>query len=246
MLKATPRGAEPRSTPPRSIAGKLLGALALVAVTAAPALASDLPEPTPPAEVPAVQAAVTKALSPWQVRLRALGVVTENSGSVNGVPGSDLSYTDTVVPELDITYFFTDNIAAELILGTTYANINGKGSISSLGQIGKVWLLPPTLTLQYHFTNFGAFKPYIGAGVNYTIFYNQSADSAQSLKVKNTFGAALQVGFDYMLNEHWGFNVDVKKLYLQPDFDVNVGGTPLTGTAKLNPWLIGTGITYRF
>ncbi|UVC15330.1 OmpW/AlkL family protein [Mesorhizobium onobrychidis] len=184
--------------------------------------------------------------SPWQIRLRGLGVITQDSGYVNRSIGSGLSYSNTVTPELDISYFFTDNVAAELILGTTYANITGQGSIGGLGNIGKVWLLPPTLTLQYHFTDFGAFKPYVGAGVNYTIFFNQDAGSADDLKVKNTFGTALQVGFDYMVDEHWGVNFDVKKLFLRPDFDVTVRGAKLTGRAELDPWLIGAGVTYRF
>ncbi|GLS39999.1 outer membrane protein [Mesorhizobium tianshanense] len=184
--------------------------------------------------------------SPWQIRLRALGVLTEDSGYVNGIPGSDLSYSDTVTPELDISYYFTDNIAAELILATTYAKIDGEGTIGGLGEIGKVWVLPPTLTLQYHFTNFGAFKPYVGAGATYTMFYSQDATNADDIDVKDTFGGALQVGFDYMVNEHWGVNFDVKKLFLEPKYDVTVGGSALTGKAKLNPWLIGTGVTYRF
>ncbi|MER9158359.1 OmpW family protein [Mesorhizobium sp. M0778] len=207
------------------------------------AVAADLAHP---ACVQQAGASVTEAPSPWQIRLRALGVVTEDSGYVNAVPGSGLSYSNTVTPELDISYFFTDNIAAELILGTTYANIEGQGMIGALGNVGKVWLLPPTLTLQYHFTNLGAFRPYVGAGVNYTIFYNQDAGSADALKIKNTFGTALQVGFDYMVDQHWGVNFDVKKLFLKPDFDVTVGGAKLTGKAALDPWLIGAGVTYRF
>ena len=82
--------------------------------------------------------------------------------------------------------------------------------------------------------------------MNYTVFYNQEPDAANSLKVKNQLGAALQVGADYMIDDHWGVNVDVKKLFLEPSFDVNVGGTDLSGKANLNPWMIGTGITYRF
>lgn len=198
------------------------------------------------ASVPQAGAAVTGWPNPWQVRLRALGVITEDSGYVNAVPGSGLSYSNTVTPELDISYYFTDNIATELILGTTYANIEGQGAIGALGNVGKVWLLPPTLTLQYHFTNFGAFKPYVGAGLNYTIFYNQHAGSADALKVNNTFGTALQVGFDYMVDQHWGINFDVKKLFLKPDFDVTVDGAKQTGKAELDPWLIGAGVTYRF
>ncbi|MEZ2132177.1 MULTISPECIES: OmpW family protein [unclassified Sinorhizobium] len=220
---------------------KLEGILtaAVLAIFAQPALAADLgPAPASP------EAAVAEH-SPWQVRLRALGVITRDSGSVGGVPGSDLSHSDTVVPEIDFSYFFTDNIAAELILGTTFAKIHGEGSLAGLN-VGKTWLLPPTLTLQYHFTDFGAFKPYVGAGVNYTIFYNQSAKDANDLDVKNRFGLAVQAGFDYMLDEHWGVNVDVKKIFLQPKFDVSVGGAELNGKAKLDPWLIGAGVTYRF
>ncbi|WP_446720630.1 OmpW/AlkL family protein [Mesorhizobium sp. 131-3-5] len=216
---------------------------AVVLIVAGQAGAADVGQAP---SVPQAEACVAEAPSPWQIRLRALGVITEDSGYVNAVPGSGLSYSDTVTPELDISYFFTDNIAAELILGTTYANIDGQGAIGGLGEVGKVWLLPPTLTLQYHFTDFGAFEPYIGAGVNYTIFYHQQVGSADDLKVKNTFGAALQVGFDYMVDQHWGVNFDVKKLFLKPDFDVTVAGAKLTGKAKLDPWVIGAGLTYRF
>ncbi|MBB3444859.1 OmpW family protein [Rhizobium sp. BK379] len=194
---------------------------------------------------PASSSSVT-AQSAWQIRLRALGVITRDNGSVDGISGSGLSYSDTVVPEVDISYFITDNISAELILGTTYANVQGEGSIAGLGEIGKAWLLPPTLTLQYHFTDFGAFQPYLGAGVNYTVFYNQSGKSADRLDVKNTFGVALQAGFDYMFDEHWGANLDVKKIFLRPDFDATVGGADVSGKAKLDPWLIGAGVTYRF
>ncbi|MCK0198487.1 OmpW family protein [Ancylobacter sp. 6x-1] len=209
---------------------------------ALPAQAADM-------TLPAVKAPVVapvEALSPWQIRLRLLGVLPQDKGSVNGVPGSDLKYSDSVVPELDISYYFTENWAAELILGVTKHDINGAGSLAGLGKIGSTWLLPPTLTLQYHFTEFGAFKPYVGAGVNYTWFFNQKADSADDLDVKSTFGWALQAGFDYMIDQHWGFNVDVKKLFLKPDFDVTVAGTPLTGKADLDPWIVGVGVTYRF
>ncbi|MER9197160.1 OmpW family protein [Mesorhizobium australicum] len=229
----------------RKQTGVVRGATAAVVllVVGQQAVAADLVRAP---SVPQAGPSVLERPSPWQIRLRALGIVTEDSGYVNAVPGSDLSYSDTVIPELDISYFFTDNIAAELILGTTYAHIEGQGTIAGLDNIGKIWLLPPTLTLQYHFTDFGAFKPYVGAGVNYTIFYNQDVGSADALHVKNTFGTALQVGFDYMVDQHWGVNFDVKKVFLKPDFDVTVDGAKLTGKAALDPWLIGAGVTYRF
>lgn len=215
--------------------------LMLLAPAVSAADLAPLMEPAPEAATEAVA-----ATSPWQIRVRGLGVITNDSGSVNGVAGSDLSYSDSVIPELDITYYLTDNIAAELILGTTYANIYGEGPLSTYGKLGKTWVLPPTLTLQYHFTDFGAFKPYVGAGVNYTMFYSQDGDAATSLDVKNSFGTALQIGADYMVNEHWGVNFDVKKLFLKADFDATINGTDYSGKAKLDPWLIGAGVTYRF
>ena len=108
--------------------------------------------------------------------------------------------------------------------------------------------------MQYHFTDFGAFKPYVGAGVNYTVFFNNSAANVPvngfavtSLSVKNQFGAAVQFGFDYMIDRHWGLNVDVKKLWLEPNYSATVNNAiAVTGRANIDPWLVGGGITYRF
>ena len=227
----------------------LWSALAVAAVlggAANGALASDLPQQKPIYKAaPAVE-----VWNPWMIRLRALGVVTRNSGSVDQVAGSGLTTTDTVVPELDISYFFNQNWAAELILGVTKHSITGTGAINGLN-VGSAWLLPPTLTMQYHFTDFGAFKPYVGAGVNYTVFFNQSAGNTPNGGVTitqshlhNSFAPAAQIGFDYMIDRHWGINLDVKKLWLRPDWDGNNGA--LTGKVNLDPWLIGTGITYKF
>lgn len=200
-----------------------------------------------PVQVAPVAEEAISSPSPWQVRVRALGVITKDSGSVDQSSAYGLEYSDTVIPEVDISYFFTDNIAAELILGTTYAKINTTGAADL--DVGKAWLLPPTLTLQYHFTDFGAFKPYVGAGVNYSMFYSQSDKGGfKNLDVKNDFGWALQAGFDYMLDEHWGINFDVKKIFLETEWKVDNSplGVPLSGKAKIDPWLIGAGVTYRF
>lgn len=216
------------------------------------ALAADLPpQPKPAYKAPPI----VDIYSPWMVRVRALGVVTRNSGSVDQVPGSGLSTNDFVVPELDISYFFTKNIAAELILGVTKHHVTGTGVPATNGlDVGKSWLLPPTLTLQYHFTEMGAFKPYIGAGVNYTMFFDQTAGNTANgagvivtrSHLHNSFAPVAQIGFDYMIDRHWGFNVDVKKLWLRPSWDGDSNVGPLTGKVNLDPWLIGVGVTYRF
>ncbi|MCK9919462.1 OmpW family protein [Microbacteriaceae bacterium K1510] len=232
----------------RSVAAAtVFGAVALAGVSAQ---AADVAAPKPVYKAPVIE-----PFNPWMIRLRALGVVTRNSGSVDQVPGSDLSTSDAIVPELDITYFFTKNIAAELILGTTRHHVTGAGVAATNGlDVGKAWLLPPTLTFQYHFTDFGAFKPYIGAGVNYTWFYSQSAGNTPNgagviitrSHLHNAWAPALQIGFDYMFDKHWGFNVDVKKLWLRPSWDGDSNVGPLTGKVNLDPWLIGAGVTYKF
>ena len=234
----------------------LLVLAAAIGGSAVSAQAADLAEKPLYTKVPAVD-----VWNPWMIRVRALGVLPDAGGSsvnVLGVPAlsspnSGLRIDDTVVPELDISYFFTKNIAAELILGVTKHNITGTGTLSNLN-IGSSWLLPPTLTLQYHFTELGAFKPYIGAGVNYTVFFSQSAGNTPlgglavtQLGISNSFGAAVQVGFDYMLDRHWGLNLDVKKLFLRPNYSATVNNAiPVTGRANIDPWLVGAGVTYKF
>lgn len=179
------------------------------------------------------------------IRGRVLGVLPDASATIDQVPGGSVEIDNSVVPELDITYFFTPNFAAELILGVTPHDIHGAGALKGV-EIGKAWLLPPTVTLQYHFTNLGAFKPYVGAGPNYTVFFNQDAagGTVKQLDIQNSFGFALQAGVDIMLDRHWGLNIDVKKLYLRPDVSLNNGA--LTGNVKIDPWLVGGGVTYRF
>ncbi|MGY3443106.1 OmpW/AlkL family protein [Bradyrhizobium sp. USDA 4473] len=199
--------------------------------------------------------------NPWMIRLRVLGVLPDTAGSSVNVagapalssPASGLSISDQAVPELDITYFLTNNVAAELILGVTRHHISGTGALNGL-DVGKAWLLPPTLTLQYHFTDFGRFKPYIGAGINYTVFFNQFAantslagSTVTDLHISNKFGAAVQFGFDYMLDRHWGLNFDVKKLWLRPNYSATVNNAiAVTGRANIDPWLVSGGITYKF
>lgn len=180
---------------------------------------------------------------PWakerfQVRLRAIDVVPEESSSVN--IGGKIHADNAVVPEVDLTYFFTQNIAAELIAATSKHDLKYNTT-----DLGHAWVLPPTVTLQYHFTPDNALSPYIGAGLNYSVFYGEDAATGFSnLKVDNGVGVALQAGADYWVNKNWGFNVDVKKLWLNVDAQVNNGA--VTADIDMDPWIIGAGVSYRF
>ena len=178
--------------------------------------------------------------APFLVRLRAVDLISANKDST----GLDLSINNKIIPELDLSYFFTPEWAAELVL--TYPQ---KQTIRSGGvDIGELKHLPPTLTAQYHFTSLGAFVPYIGAGINYTRFssvsFNPAVEAAlhPTLK-KNSFGLAAQVGFDYEFMKNTVFNVDVKKVQIATD--IKSPGTKL-GEPKVDPWLVGIGIGWRF
>lgn len=189
--------------------------------------------------MPAAQAAE----GDWMVRGRLISIVPDESSTISPIGGkADLS--NEVVPELDFTYFFTKNIAAELILATSKHDATAKGTAVGTVDVGSVWVLPPTLTLQYHFTDFEGFKPYLGAGVNYTFYYDEDAGSQQRLETEDAFGIALQAGVDVPLQGNWGWNFDVKKIYLDADSKWNNGA--IVGNIDLDPWIIGTGLSYRF
>jgi len=200
----------------------------------------------------------TENFKRWQVRVRGVGVVPDESANI-GVIGGDVNISNTLIPELDFTYFFTKNITAELILGTTKHEVRTIGSdISAIGgptsaniDLGSVYLLPPTLTLQYHFLTEEVFRPYIGAGVNYTIFYNEKQGSVvKGIKYENSFGYAFQVGFDLMITDTFFVNADVKKLFLNSDITVDASNLAsdlsIPADVDINPWLIGLGVGMKF
>ncbi len=176
---------------------------------------------------------------PWMVRVRAVELNWAN-GQTNGVATNNVQAQNATIPEVDVSYFFTKNIATELVL--TYpqnVNINVGGV-----QKGTIQALPPSLLVQYHFTDLGQWKPYVGAGVNYTIFSNRNniLGGAASVDQSST-GLVAQVGFDYMFDQHWGFNADVK--YVQIKTNVYVGAAN-AGTLNLNPLTPAIGVAYRF
>ncbi|MDR2335218.1 MAG: outer membrane beta-barrel protein [Burkholderiaceae bacterium] len=185
-------------------------------------------------------AQTSEAAGPFMVRLRAVHLDSRNHDTT----GLDLSINNKWIPEVDVSYFFTPNFAAELIL--TYPQ---KHDLRAGGdKIGSLKHLPPTLLGQYHFTGMGAFKPYIGAGINYTRFSSVRfapavADALSPSIKKNSWGGALQVGFDYAIDKNWSLNFDVKKVYIGTD--VYSAGTKV-GTFKVDPVLIGVGVGYRF
>jgi outer membrane protein len=178
----------------------------------------------------------------FQLRLRGIGVLPDGGGntSIGGKPDADNAF----VPEFDITYFFTDHLAAELILATSPHDLTLKTATGNI-DLGETMILPPTLTMQYHFTPERKFSPYVGAGINYTLPYSEDNGTGTTrLEADGSFGYALQVGSDYWLNDHWGVNFDVKKVWVDVDASINSGA--IRGNVDLNPWIVGAGVSYRF
>lgn len=187
------------------------------------------------AAAPAV--AATEA-GTWQIRLRAVEVIPDVSSTVS--IGGSVSATNSVIPEVDATYFITPNWAVELIAGTTKHSIY----YNKTTYLGSAWLLPPTLTVQYHLDPIGAFQPYVGAGPNFTLFYDKSVGALGKLRLTDQWGVALQAGTDIAIADGYYLNLDVKKLLLSTH--ASFSGAPVTANVDINPWLIGAGVGVRF
>jgi outer membrane protein len=171
---------------------------------------------------------------PWLMRARAVHLDSANKDST----GLDLSVNDKWIPEVDISYFFTKNLAAELILTVPQKHTLRAGGTD----IGSLKHLPPSLLVQYHFTDAPGFKPYVGAGVNYTRFSSIRLPAGVDID-RNSFGAALQVGVDIPVAKNVYLNLDVKKVFIKTD--VSAGGAKI-GTFKVDPVLFGVGLGWRF
>ncbi len=175
----------------------------------------------------------------WQFRLRAIDVSPSVESTVN--IGGTVDVDNAIVPEFDITHYFTPNISAELILATSPHDV----TYNNTTPLGDAMILPPTLTLQYHFTPDQKFSPYVGAGLNYSWFYGEdAAPGFTDLNLNGGLGYAAQVGFDYWLNNNWGVNLDVKRIWLNVDATLNNGA--IQADVDLDPWVVGAGVSYRF
>ncbi len=187
----------------------------------------------------AAGAAQAQDTGDWLVRGRALYLDSANKDST----GLNLSVNNKTFPEFDISYFFSPNFAAELVL--TYPQ---KHDLRSNGnKIGTLKHLPPTLLAQWHFP-MGGFRPYVGAGLNLTLFSDVSFDpavqAALSPSIKNrSTGAAFQVGVDVPMGGGWLFNLDVKKVQIKTDV-FSFGAK--AGTFKVDPTLLSVGFGKRF
>ena len=185
----------------------------------------------------------------WMMRVRVVDIQPVKKSDAIGalsIPADAVYVDNKAIPEVDFSYFFSKNLAAELIL--TYPQ-KLDAMVKGVGKVGDLDALPPTLTLQYHFSPDTAFRPYVGAGINLTFFSKVSLPVVNALTHANatidnsSTGGALQLGFDYKVAQNSYINVDIKKVYMNTDLKVN--GTKVS-TLTVNPLLVGVGYGFKF
>ena len=178
--------------------------------------------------------AAAPALEAGDVLMRFRGIDVVPLGDSDGIApdllAASLDPEPAGVPELDLTYMLTDHLGLELIAAVSPHDIEGGGTIVGLGDVAESWLLPPTLTLQYHFNPQSSFRPYVGVGVNYTITFAENADPAleaglgpTEVDLDNSIGYALQAGIDIDMGNDRFFNVDIKPIIFGVGFGVGFG-----------------------
>lgn len=204
------------------------------------------------------------------VRLRAVNINPDEDSNLSAFtapPGGgarldgELTVDDNTIPEIDISYYVTKNIALELILAfgskhevdLTKSKLNGVSAPALNENLGEVNVLPPTLLVQWHFNPDQMIDPYVGAGINYTRFLdkNLSHTVGGDIEVdRNSWGPALQVGLDVNLKDGWLINADVKKLWIETDVSFSHGNglfpKQKIDSLDIDPWVFGLGVGKRF
>ena len=182
-----------------------------------------------------------------------LGTIAPTAG-VNTSAGAVLTVGTNVIPELDISYYITKNIAAELILATgTRHDVHIANNTGALGNqnLGSVNILPPTLTAQWHFNPDQMIDPYVGAGVNYTHSFDRTLKASGAVPIhidQNMFGLVAQAGVDVNLGSGWLINADVKYVTMNTSVkaELTAGNWTKIDDLDINPWVIGVGIGKKF
>lgn len=211
-------------------------------------------------------ASIAQAHQAGDIIVRA-GAVTvdprEDSGKLRfdgtAIGGTGATLDSDTQLGLNFVYMMTDKVGVELLAATPFSHEVGvKGLGGGLdGKLADIKHLPPTLSVVYYpLDKASAFKPYVGVGLNYTTFFQEDLSSTRktqgfsSLELDDSFGLAFQVGADYMLNDKWMVNAQVR--YVDIDTEATVKGPSALGFTKtkvdvdVDPWVYMVGLGYKF
>lgn len=240
---------------------RLILAVSVSAAMAGPALASDEPSVTevsasaPAASSSLAQTGPANEFRRWIVRggVAFLSWDEDAEVTVGGavVPGGNARLKDNTGIAFEGAYYFSPNVSVALALGVPpTTTLTASGSLEGAGELGDVTYGPAVLSARYHFTNFGSFVPYVGAGVNYTLIFDTEDKLLQNFKADDTVGPVLIAGADYALNDRWGLYFDAKKIWTSSDTSFGLptpaGVAPGTAKVQLDPLVLNMGVSYRF
>lgn len=177
-----------------------------------------------------------------QVKLGVTGLIFDDDTKGTNVAGLSAEVNDTVIPTLMLNYYLTKNWSVELFC--CFAQLNVHGNSGVLGKLASTWVFPPMLTAQYHFTNMGAFQPYVGAGVQYIHYFDESSNLAgASVDFRDSWGFVLQAGTDIDLGDGWSVGLDAKKVWEDTKLTYSSGAY---AEHDLDPWVLTANLGYSF
>lgn len=209
--------------------------------------ASNFPRTRAVALALALASAATPALSQsrgdWTLGLGVHQVApkSDNGSLAGGTLPVDVG--SNIRPTITVEYFVRDNLGIELLASLPFEH---DISIDGLGQVGSTRHLPPTLSLQYHFNGAGKVSPFIGAGLNYTVFFSEETRGALSgseLDLDNSLGLAAHAGVDIRIGERGALRLDAR--WIDIDTEVELDGASL-GTVNIDPLVYGAAYVLRF
>lgn len=194
------------------------------------------------------------------LRMRVIDIIPNDSSDAvkitpyGTVAGSELSVNDAATVEGDVTYMISKIIGVELSLESSTHNLKDNGNVAiATGQgsdlIGTASMLPLTVTAQYHFMPKDTIHPYVGLGVNYTLFYKEESGlNGVDLSVDNTVGFVGQFGVDVGIHEKWFLNVDLKYIDMSSTMNLSNSSSGITDKTdfKISPWVLGVGLGTYF
>ena len=176
----------------------------------------------------------------------------------NSASGAELNVSSETIPELDITYYWTDNFATELVLalGSKHdVSITGMNGGAANPDLGEINILPPTLLGQWHFNPDQTFDPYVGIGLSYIRAMDNGLKEKNipvAIRVdRDSFAPVIQFGMDYNIDQNWLLNLDVKRFWYNTDVEGNGGANTGGEYVKIDdldvdPWVTSIGVGYRF
>ncbi|WP_244818448.1 OmpW family protein [Caballeronia sp. Lep1P3] len=186
-------------------------------------------------------------------------------------PGAGASVSDADTFAITTTYFATDHIAAEAIMGVPPKfNLYGTGTLAPFGKLGSAREWSPTLLLKYYFGSAQSrFRPYVAAGGSYVWFsdekltsgmgsgaflyspqFGRALEGPTNVKISSSFAPVANAGFTYNFSQHWSASFSVSYMWLSARARIEtqsaVGTVRSESKIKLDPVVTFLSVGYRF